>query len=177
MKFLKIFLLVLVVASITTSCKKDPASKYDAEKQLAADDAAIQAFIAANNIQAVKHQSGIYYVLSSSGSGNFAYSDLNTTSVTVKYTGKLLNGTTFDSNTTGITFGPPQFPNGLNNLIEAWKVALAPKSIGGIVEGGLQNGGKIRIITPSLYGYGPSTTRSIPANSVLDFEIELVEVK
>ena len=71
----------------------------------------------------------------------------------------------------------PQFPNGLNNLIDAWKVALAPKSIGGIVEGGLQNGGRIRIITPSLYGYGRNPSASIPANSILDFDIELVEVK
>jgi len=176
MKFLKLILAVLTITIIITSCKKEPA--FDPQKQLAADDAAIKSFIAANNIPAMKHEeTGIYYVLTSPGTGSYAYSDLNTTSITVKYSGKLLNGQEFDANTTGVTFGPPQFPNGLNNLIDAWKVALAPKSIGGIVEGGLQNGGRIRIISPSLYGYGRTPSGSIPANSVLDFDIELVEVK
>lgn len=175
MKFFKIVLMMLAVTIIATSCKKEPA--YDFEKQLAADESIIKSYLADNNITALRHESGIYYVLSSAGTGSFPYSDLNTTSVTVKYTGKLLNGVVFDSNTEGVTFGPPQFPNGLNNLIDAWKVALAPKAVGGIVEGGLQNGGKIRIISPSGYGYGPAATGKIPANSVLDFEIDLVEVK
>lgn len=175
MKFLKLILAMLVVAIIISSCKKEPA--YDAEKQLAADEVTIKAFLANNNITAQRHESGIYYVLTSPGTGSYPYSDLNTTSITVKYSGKLLSGHEFDSNTTGVTFGPPQFPNGLNNLIDAWKVAMAPKADGGIVEGGLQNGGRIRIITPSLYGYGPNPTGSIPANSILDFDIELIEVK
>ena len=175
MKFFKIFLLVLVVGTIVTSCKKDPV--FDPKQQLAVDEAIIKTFLADNGITAQRHESGVYYVLTSPGTGSFPYSDLNSTSVTVKYSGKLLNGFEFDSNTTGVTFGPPQFPNGLYNLIDAWRIALAPKEIGGIVEGGLQNGGKIRVISPSLYGYGRNPSGSIPANSILDFEIELVEVK
>lgn len=175
MKFFKLVLLVLVVAAISTSCKKEPA--YNLEKQLAAEEITIKAYLADNNLTALRHESGVYYILSSPGTGSYPYSDLNTTAVTVKYSGKLLNGSQFDSNTDGVTFGPPQFPNGLNNLIDAWKIALAPKAVGGIVEGGLQNGGRIRIISPSPYGYGRIASGSIPANSILDFDIELIEVK
>jgi FKBP-type peptidyl-prolyl cis-trans isomerase FkpA len=176
MRFGKVFLLLFMATAILTACKKEPA--YDIEKQLAVEDASIKAFIASNNIVAQKHEkSGIYYVLTSPGTGTFAYSNLNITAITVKYSGKLLNGQQFDGNALGVTFGPPQIPNGLGGLIDAWKIALAPKAIGGIVEGGLQKGGKIRILTPSPYAYGPNPNGAIPANSILDFEIELVDVK
>ena len=95
MKFLKLILAMLMVTIIITSCKKEPA--YDAEKQLAAEEVTIKAFLADNNITAQRHESGIYYVLSSPGTGSYAYSDLNTTSITVKYSGKLLNGHEFDA--------------------------------------------------------------------------------
>ena len=170
---------VFFIACIAfVSCRKaENAPVYDANKQLGQDTILIKNYLAQNNIEAVKHKSGIYYVLEDPGSGDYDYGDLSTTEITVKYTGKLLNGTVFDSNTTGVTFGPQQIPNGLAGLISAWQIALAPASMNGIVEGGLQNGGKIRIITPSVYAYGPYAQNGIPANSVLDFEIELLNVK
>lgn len=177
MKFEKLFLLLFIIPAIITSCKKERPVLYDVDKQLAAEEISIKQYITANNIPAQRHErTGIYYVLSSAGTGSYSYNDLNATAITVKYSGKLLNGVEFDSNTTGVTFGPPQFPNGLNNLIAAWKIALAPKSIGGIIEGGMQKGGRIRIITPSPYAYGPNGTGAVPANSILDFDIELVDV-
>ncbi|HXH98730.1 MAG TPA: FKBP-type peptidyl-prolyl cis-trans isomerase [Sphingobacteriaceae bacterium] len=177
MKSIKLFLILFIATTVIVSCKKEE-PEYDVDKQLAAEEITIKNYVTANNIPALRHdKSGIYYVLTSPGTGVYTYSNLSTTAVTVKYSGKFLSGVQFDGNTEGITFGPPQFPNGLNNLINAWKIAMAPKSVGGILEAGLQKGGRIRIITPSPYAYGPNANGKIPANSILDFDIELIDVK
>jgi FKBP-type peptidyl-prolyl cis-trans isomerase FkpA len=63
-------------------------TKFDAAKQAAADDAAIQAYLAANtSITATKDASGIYYQIITPGSG--ANPTLSST-VKVNYVGKLL---------------------------------------------------------------------------------------
>jgi FKBP-type peptidyl-prolyl cis-trans isomerase FkpA len=78
--------------------------------------------------------------------------------VQVIYSGTLLNGSQFDaSDSGGITFP-------LNQFIQGW--------IEGIPLFG--KGGDGILIVPSHLGYGPSPRGSIPANSVLVFDIELV---
>ncbi len=52
-----ILLLILFIA-VFSSCKKE---SFDPAKQAAKDDAAIQAYIKANNITATKDPSGLYY--------------------------------------------------------------------------------------------------------------------
>ena len=80
--------------------------------------------------------------------------------MTVNYKGYLLNKNVFDQSTK-----PVQFP--LSNLIEGWKICIPL----------LQKGGKGTFFIPSQLGYGPSGTGSIPGNSVLVFEIELLDWK
>ena len=157
MKQLKGLLAVVLLGFIVLSgCKKqDP---YDPEKQLAADEQLIKDFLAANNIEATRHaQSGVYYQILEEGTGNVAYTA--NTDVMVKYEGRLLNGQVFDSNTTGVRLT-------LGRLIYGWQIGIPL----------IQKGGKIRLFVPSFYGYGPNPQRGIPANSVLDFDIELLEI-
>jgi len=40
----------------------------------------------------------------------------------------------------------------------------------------IKKGGKIKLLIPSALGYGSNAAGSIPANSVLIFDIELLDV-
>jgi FKBP-type peptidyl-prolyl cis-trans isomerase FkpA len=51
-------------------------------------------------------------------------------------------------------------------LIEGWKIGLPL----------LKKGGHIKLYVPPSLGYGPSPNRNIPGNSVLIFDIRLVDV-
>lgn len=112
--------------------------------------------------------------------------------VTVDYTGKLLDGTVFDTTEGKDKFSiTPIFYNvttgyGNQNLISSWILTFMPKKIeyndkeidlGIIFDDGLQSGDEIRIVTPSLYAYGNYATGKIPANSPLDFTIKVLKVE
>jgi FKBP-type peptidyl-prolyl cis-trans isomerase FkpA len=145
-----ILLLVLFIAAFS-SCKKD--TPFDPVKQAAADDASIQAYIKANNITATKDSTyGLYYQVITPGTGS--YPNINSL-ISGAYTGKLLNGTVFDSNS--FSSAP------LNGYITGWKIGVPH----------INTGGRILLLIPSALGYGNSANGSIPANSVLIFTIDL----
>ncbi len=135
------------------SCKK-----FDPEKQANLDDAAILKFISEKGISAQKHPSGVYYQVLSPGTGNISYT--TNTTVTTKYTGRLLDGTVFD----GTTTQPISFK--LGQVIAGWQIGIPL----------IQKGGRIRLLIPSGLAYGEESQGPIPGNSVLDFDIELVDV-
>jgi FKBP-type peptidyl-prolyl cis-trans isomerase len=89
-----------------------------------------------------------------------------TAASTVKalYTGKLTDGTVFDS--TDKNGGEP-LEFSLGGVIRGWTEGL--QLIG--------KGGKIHLWVPSELGYGAQGGGPIPANSVLEFDVELVEFK
>ncbi|WP_395803332.1 FKBP-type peptidyl-prolyl cis-trans isomerase [Daejeonella sp.] len=157
MKMSKILILSFFLALSLGSCSKN--DDYDPAKQAELDEALIVKFIADNKITAVRHQSGVYYQILSPGTGSVTYTA--NTVVTAKYTGRLLNGFIFDQTTTQI----PSFP--LGNVIVGWQIGVPL----------IQKGGKIRLLIPSNYAYGRNAAGQIPANSVLDFDIELTDVK
>lgn len=148
---------LLLVVGAFSSCKKDD---YDAEEQLKRDDAIIVDFIAKNSIPAVKHSSGIYYQIISPGTGNVNFS--LSTSVSVNYEGRLLNGTLFDKSTSVATFK-------LSGLIQGWQFGIPL----------IQKGGRIRLLIPSPLAYGnkPPQGSPIPENAVLDFTIDLINAQ
>lgn len=88
-----------------------------------------------------------------------------TAASTVKclYTGKTCDGKVFDS-TEGRGNQPAEFP--LNGVIPAWTEAV-PK---------IGKGGKILLVAPASIAYGENGQGPIPANSVLEFVVELVEI-
>ncbi|MEO1253843.1 MAG: FKBP-type peptidyl-prolyl cis-trans isomerase [Bacteroidota bacterium] len=127
------------------------------DEQLEIDTLIIAEYLEEKNISSQTDDSGIRFRVITEGSGVFPDPG---DEIVVKYEGRFLNGNVFDSNDIGI-----QFP--LQNLIEAWKIMI-PK---------MREGGKIEIYAPSRYCYSTSGTIGIPPNTILAFEIELVEVK
>ncbi|TCC93211.1 hypothetical protein EZ428_00085 [Pedobacter frigiditerrae] len=120
------------------------------------DDKRIVDFLAAKGLTATKSPLRVYYIVKTPGTGTSV--DISST-ITVKYTGRTLNGTVFD------TSGDATISSPLVSLIKGWEVLL-----------GMQKGAKVRIFVPSNLGYGLDAQTSIPGSSVLDFDIELVDV-
>lgn len=130
----------------------------------AADDSLIQDYLKKNQItNAQKTADGLYIVVTSQGTGA---KPTNGQTVTVNYTGKLLNGKVFDSSLNpGRT--PFQFPLGKGNVIQGWDEGI----------GMINVGSKATLLIPSKLGYGEQGQGSIPANSVLIFDVELLNAK
>jgi FKBP-type peptidyl-prolyl cis-trans isomerase FkpA len=127
------------------------------DKTIQSEQAAILAYASANSIAGTAHSSGIYYQIISTGSGP---TPSLTSQVSVRYTGKLLDGTVFDSQTgTPVSFQ-------LGATIPGWQIALQQ----------IQKGGQIKVIIPSALAYKCGGYGSIPGNSILYFDIQLVDV-
>ncbi|WP_258103186.1 FKBP-type peptidyl-prolyl cis-trans isomerase [Marinoscillum sp. MHG1-6] len=105
--------------------------------------------------------SGLQYRIIKEGTGE---SPAGTDQVTVHYTGKLMDGTVFDSS---VERGEPAtFP--LNRVIPGWTEGLQL----------MKAGGKAELTIPSDLGYGPrGAGADIPPNAVLIFEVELLSVQ
>lgn len=152
----KYFLLLFAIIGLA-ACKKDSQStSTDANTQAQIDDAKIQAYIQANNITATKDPSGVYYQVITAGTGNYPTA---TSVINVNYTGKLLDGTVFDTGNLSNT--------SLSGLIKGWQYGIPH----------INTGGRILLIIPSALGYGTTAQASIPANSVLVFTIDLLGFK
>jgi FKBP-type peptidyl-prolyl cis-trans isomerase FkpA len=81
------------------------------------------------------------------------------------YSGWLPNGMLFDtSRTTGQTFS---FTLGQGEVIQGWDEGVA----------GMRVGGQRRLVIPSELGYGDRDLGTIPPNSVLIFDVELISVR
>lgn len=85
--------------------------------------------------------------------------------VSVHYTGWLVNGTQFDSSIGGDPF---EFTLGRGSVIEGWDQGVE----------GMQVGGVRKLFIPAELGYGERGVGDIiPANATLVFEVELLEIK
>ena len=96
--------------------------------------------------------------------GERKYFPKKTTSIRVRYQGKLVNGLEFDS-----TMGEGDVPLAMqltDRVIPAWKETLKLMAVGDIWE----------IWVPPDYGYGNQVKSVIPANSVLYFQIHLYDI-
>jgi FKBP-type peptidyl-prolyl cis-trans isomerase FkpA len=160
-------LVICLCIWIFTGCKKEVDSVKQAKEQAKIDDAFIQNYIDANNLDAVKVKigradtTGIWYIITRPG--NAATYFTNSSLLTVGYTGRLLEtGTVFTQ--TG-NFHPAYH---LGDMIKGWQLGIPASKI--------QKGGAIRLLVASRYAYGPYNQEDIPANSVLDFDIELYDV-
>lgn len=87
----------------------------------------------------------------------------------VYYKGWLTDGTLFDETHTDSSGNPVpfSFTLGQHQVISGWEEGLA----------GMKAGGVRLVIVPPSVGYGNQATGSIPADSVLVFEVQLVSVK
>ena len=106
--------------------------------------------------------SGLKYQVLKQGTGTV--SPKATDSVTVTYTGTLLDGTVFDS-TSQHGGQPISFP--LNQVIHGWTEGLQLMHVGD----------KFKFVIPPDLAYGANPpTPAIPPNSTLVFEVELVGI-
>ncbi|RLD78166.1 MAG: FKBP-type peptidyl-prolyl cis-trans isomerase, partial [Bacteroidetes bacterium] len=106
--------------------------------------------------------SGLYFVEIEEGTGTQAMAG---NIVKVHYTGKLLDGTVFDSS---IERGQPyEFPLGQGNVIKGWDEAIAMMKVGG----------KATLVIPSDLAYGERDSGTIPPYSTLVFDVELMDVQ
>jgi FKBP-type peptidyl-prolyl cis-trans isomerase FkpA len=144
----------MILALAITGCSNKDKEEHRCTTA-AEDDTTMQNYISTNGITATKHTSGIYYQIIEPGSG--ATPTISST-VKANYTGKFTNNTAFDS-------GTASFP--LTGVIEGWQIGIPL----------IKQGGKIKLIIPPYLAYGCYDYRGIPGNSVLVFDVELLEVQ
>ena len=157
---------LLILGSLTVlfaSCIKDAPDSgcpYKESSVVAptSEITSLQNYITANRPAAIQHSSGLFYEILNPGTGTVTPGVCNT--VTVKYSGYLTNGTKFDENLTGVSFS-------LGQLIIGWQKGIPL----------IKKGGSINLYIPPSLGYGNTATGSIPANSILIFNIQLTEVQ
>jgi peptidylprolyl isomerase len=106
--------------------------------------------------------SGLKYIVIEEGEGD---KPAKGKKVKVHYTGKLEDGSVFDSS---VERGVPiEFTLGVGQVIKGWDEGIADMKVGE----------KRQLIIPPDLGYGPNGHPPvIPANSTLIFDVELVEI-
>jgi FKBP-type peptidyl-prolyl cis-trans isomerase FkpA len=156
-------LMLLSIPFLLTSCLKDsePEQCKPSPPTATAPDAEVTALQAYINIKGLagsvtKHPAGFFYKIEEAGSGITP----NTCSIVrVTYEGKLTDDTKFDENREGTSFI-------LNQLITGWQYGIPL----------VKKGGKIKLYLPPTLGYGNRAQGEIPANSILIFEVQVLDV-
>ncbi|WP_162944689.1 FKBP-type peptidyl-prolyl cis-trans isomerase [Flavisolibacter nicotianae] len=136
------------------------ASHVDSLQQFQLEKAQIEKGIAGGQTDVKNNIEGVYYTILRQGTGRqVALTD----TVTVYYKGSLFsNGQVFDQTKDK----PATFP--LNRLIKGWQIAVPL----------LKVGGKIKSVIPSALAYSIRTRAAkIPPNSILVFEVEVLDAK
>lgn len=104
--------------------------------------------------------SGLAYEIEKQGEGAAPKPE---DTVKVHYTGRLVNGTVFDSS---VERGEPvEFP--LNGVIAGWIEGLQK----------ISKGGKMKLYIPPQLAYGDEDRPGIPPASTLVFDVELLDIK
>jgi FKBP-type peptidyl-prolyl cis-trans isomerase FklB len=102
-------------------------------------------------------ESGVQLYVIEAGSGAIP---APTSHVFINYHGMLTDGTVFDSSFDRGT--PADFA--LTQLIRGWQIGLTK----------VKSGSKVKLVVPPEVGYGAQGSATIPPNSTLIFDIELI---
>lgn len=145
--------------------KMRTADSIHAIAQKSVDDKLLQEYFAKNNLKPEKTEAGTYYTIEKAGGESAKEGQI----ISVKYTGKLLDGTVFDSNVDSSFHHTEPFdlPLGGGRAIKGF-------------DDGLKHFGKGtigRLYIPSTLAYGKQGQGKITANSNLIFDIEVLDVK
>jgi FKBP-type peptidyl-prolyl cis-trans isomerase len=147
------YALFALVITFFMSCSGDKEVDFVAKNEIE-----ITEYIAKNNLNAQKTDTGLYYVISEAGSGA---QPTAASTVTVAYKGYYTDGTVFDqSNSSGSTFP-------LQNVIKGWTEGIPY----------FKTGGSGILLIPAHLGYGSSDRSGIKGGSVLIFDIKLISVR
>ncbi|RYY36909.1 MAG: peptidylprolyl isomerase [Sphingobacteriaceae bacterium] len=154
---MKKILLVAVLLSVAfISCKKEK-DKPEPKSQAAKEEELIKAYLTEKNISAKKDAaSGLYYYIEAPGTG-MRPSSLSR--VTVNYKSEALTTGKEISSGTNVNFWLP-------DTITGWKIGLPL----------ICKGGKIVLFAPSDLAFKNGYVGIVPANTVVIFYIELLDV-
>jgi FKBP-type peptidyl-prolyl cis-trans isomerase FkpA len=135
-----------------------------AQDQAKVDDGIIQKYLADNKMTAEKTPAGLYYVITKKGTG---VTPKPGQIVAVQYKGTTLNGKEFDSSAKH-GGNPFEFQIGQGQVIRGWDEGIML----------LNKGTKATLLVPSPMAYGSQGAGAdIPADAVLRFDVELVDIK
>lgn len=146
------YIFSVLIASFLISCGEDQAK---------IDEGLIQDYLVENGLTSEVTTEGLHYIIDKPGGDEKPTLSSN---VEMCYEGSLLNGNVFDST----------YENGscnesisflLSNLIESWQIGIPF----------FGRGGKGTLIVPSNLAYGSRAQGPIPPNSVLIFDIHLID--
>ncbi|RYF92780.1 MAG: FKBP-type peptidylprolyl isomerase, partial [Chitinophagaceae bacterium] len=114
---------------------------------------AVAAYLQTNGLAGTKTQTNLYYEIVEPGTGGAPNS---CSVVQISYRGTLTNGHEFDKS--------DNLVYNLNRLIKGWIQGLPL----------IQKGGRIKLYIPPTLAYGSQPIGDIPANSILIFDITLI---
>jgi FKBP-type peptidyl-prolyl cis-trans isomerase FkpA len=147
MRKIKQFLIIFLIVSCSTY----------SEQEIQDFDSQISAYIKKNNVRFDKSSSGLRYFISKNGEGKFIqYTD----SVSITYSGFLLNGKCIDFQKVPVKFA-------VRDLIAGWKEVLIM----------CKKGSEVQMILPPSIAYGDHKLDNIPQNSILKFDMKVWDVK
>ncbi len=157
---------IKILDSYTSEPEFEAARAKEMEDFKANEIKSLEAYFAGKNEKGItKLPEGVFVKIEKEGAGVKIDSGMT---VKMKYTGKLLDGTVFDSNI-DTSFGhaePFEFIAGMRQVIEGWDIGVKQ----------LKVGSKAKIYIPSLLGYGmQGSAPKIPPYSNLMFEVEVLE--
>lgn len=152
-------------------------SRLEAEQEIAleqskrekAGDQILEKYISEHHLESYRDTAGYYLIYTQRGNGNQVDSGLV---ISVNYSGKFLDGRTFDSNA---KLGQPyRFVLGARQVIPGWEKVF----------GKLCEGDKINLLLPARLAYGGEGFRDprdgtfiVPTYAPLLFEIEVVKIE
>jgi FKBP-type peptidyl-prolyl cis-trans isomerase len=168
--FFKIFAFILILVAAISGCVKDnsTAAYYTPEREVTMIKAWLDS-VSALNVNLDTTSTGIIYIPGKVGTGpKVKAGDI----VTVKYTGKFLDGTIFDASEWHKEDGTMVYlhkapTDASKTLIQGWEEGIEV----------LSKGGSATFLIPSGKGYGSKGSGSIPPYSPLIFVIEVVNIK
>lgn len=116
--------------------------------------------------ESLVNENKLYKIDINIGTGDLAVAGKK---VAVLYKGWLTNGQVFDQSSQNAEgkYEPLVFTPGAGQVIAGWEQGVV----------GMKVGGTRRLIIPPVGAYGPDGTDGIPPNSVLIFDIQLLEVE
>lgn len=174
----KIYYEISLQDIVTSDELAEERANFDAsmEERKNSESADIAAYVESNNITAKPTAEGLYVIVKKRGTGAKVATGKE---VSVNYTGRLLDGTIFDSSVEsdarsgGIyqaqrTYEPMTYVVGRDKLIDGWEQGVM----------GQPEGTVLQLVIPSTLGYGSrGAGQHILPYSPLVFDIEIVSVK
>ena len=139
-------------------------ANYEAEMEKArtAEPELIANYVKENNIKVQPNADGLYVIVKKQGKGTKVAVGRQ---VAIHYTGRLIDGTVFDSS---VGNEPLSYVVGQMGLIRGWEEGVM----------GQPEGTQLQLIIPSAMGYGSQGAgQMIPPYSTLIFDLDIVSVK